>query len=116
MWEAVETNAGVYNYTYLEEINNLINKLGKRGIYTMIDAHQDSFARRLCGEGIPNFYAIDSMLSHSCVNSFVEKMLGLFGFCKPFVDFEMRHDSLFDPFIEDCNEHYYKEFYYTPEV
>ena len=28
MWEAVERSPGVYNLTYLEEINKLINKLG----------------------------------------------------------------------------------------
>lgn len=39
MWEAVERSAGVYNETYLAEINTLINKLGAKGIYTMMDAH-----------------------------------------------------------------------------
>ena len=57
MWEAVETSPGVYNDTYLDEVEKLINNLGKKGIYTLIDAHQDTFARITCGEGIPNFYA-----------------------------------------------------------
>lgn len=57
MWEAVETSAGQFNYTYLDEIEKLINKLGASGIYTMVDAHQDVFAKVVCGEGIPNFYA-----------------------------------------------------------
>ena len=39
MWEAVETSEGVYNTTYLEEVNKLINKLGAKGIYTMVDFH-----------------------------------------------------------------------------
>jgi endoglycosylceramidase len=39
MWEAVERSPGVYNTTYLEEINKLINKLGEKGIYTMVDMH-----------------------------------------------------------------------------
>jgi hypothetical protein len=39
MWEAVERSPGVYNDTYLSEVNMLINKLGARGIYTMVDAH-----------------------------------------------------------------------------
>ena len=58
MWEAVETSPGVYNDTYLDEIEKIINKLGEKGIYTLLDAHQDSFARITCGEGIPNFYAL----------------------------------------------------------
>jgi len=57
MWEAVERSPGVYNTTYLQQIDNLITKLGKKGIYTMIDAHQDIFTRKICGEGIPSFYA-----------------------------------------------------------
>lgn len=57
MWEAVERAPGVYNHTYLDEIENLINKLGEKGIYTMVDSHQDVFAKVVCGEGIPNFYA-----------------------------------------------------------
>jgi hypothetical protein len=39
MWEAVETSPGVYNETYLAEVDKLINKLGDKGIYTLVDAH-----------------------------------------------------------------------------
>lgn len=28
MWEAVETAPGVFNYTYLDEIDKLVNNLG----------------------------------------------------------------------------------------
>lgn len=57
MWEAVEISAGKYNETYLNEVEKLINKLGEKGIYTMVDSHQDVISRYSCGEGIPNFYA-----------------------------------------------------------
>ena len=59
MWEAVERSPGQYNMTYLGEVENLIERLGKRGIYTLVDMHQDILARKICGEGIPNFYAND---------------------------------------------------------
>ena len=39
MWEAVETAPGIYNYTYLEQVYDLILKLGQRNIYTLVDAH-----------------------------------------------------------------------------
>lgn len=39
MWEAVERAPGVYNETYLEEVDKLITRLGDQGIYTMVDAH-----------------------------------------------------------------------------
>ena len=57
MWEAVEIQPSVYNATYFDEIENLINDMGDKGIYTMVDAHQDVMARITCGEGIPDFYA-----------------------------------------------------------
>ena len=57
MWEAVERSPGQYNMTYLDEVENLIDRLGQRGIYTLVDMHQDILARKICGEGIPNFYA-----------------------------------------------------------
>lgn len=57
MWEAVERKAGVYDDTYLKKVDALITKLGKAGIYTLVDAHQDVMAREICGEGMPDFYA-----------------------------------------------------------
>jgi endoglycosylceramidase len=39
MWEAVERSPGVYNTTYLDQIDKLITRLGEKGIYTMVDAH-----------------------------------------------------------------------------
>ena len=39
MWESVESAPGVYNHTYLDEIDKLITKLGEKGIYTLVDAH-----------------------------------------------------------------------------
>ena len=39
MWEAVERQQGIYDDAYLQKVNDLINKLGARGIYTMVDAH-----------------------------------------------------------------------------
>ena len=34
MWEAVEREAGVYDDSYLDKIEILINKLGEAGIFT----------------------------------------------------------------------------------
>ena len=59
MWEAVENAPDQYDEAYLSKVNDLINKLGSRGIYTMFDAHQDVLSRKMCGEGMPNFYATD---------------------------------------------------------
>ena len=39
MWEGVERKAGEYDMAYLDKIEELINKLGEAGIYTLVDAH-----------------------------------------------------------------------------
>ena len=57
MWEAVERKQGVYDEQYLEQIDSIIKRLGDKGIYTMVDAHQDLFSRDFCGEGVPLFYS-----------------------------------------------------------
>ena len=57
MWEAVERTEGKYDKEYLNNIETLINKLGKAGIYTLVDMHQDAFSRLSCGEGFPDYVA-----------------------------------------------------------
>eukprot|EP00761_Pharyngomonas_kirbyi_P010417 gb/GECH01010437.1/.p1 GENE.gb/GECH01010437.1/~~gb/GECH01010437.1/.p1 ORF type:complete len:543 (+),score=93.68 gb/GECH01010437.1/:1-1629(+) len=52
-WDAVEPERGHYNTTYLSVLNGLINRMGDAGIVTLLDAHQDLFSRRFCGEGSP---------------------------------------------------------------
>jgi endoglycosylceramidase len=44
-----------YNQTYLDQIENIVNELGYRGIYTILDLHQDLLSRYFCGEGIPDW-------------------------------------------------------------
>jgi len=39
LWEAVEVEEGVYNTSYLEAMGDLINRMGKQGIYTLVDSH-----------------------------------------------------------------------------
>ena len=76
MWEAVERTEGIYDDTYLDKIEEMINKLGDAGIYTLVDAHQDVFARTICGEGVPDFYAKRAIGDHpACINSFVDTLL-----------------------------------------
>ena len=56
IWESVEKEEGKYDMEYLNKMEEIINNLGKNGIYTMIDNHQDCFSRNFCGEGVPYFY------------------------------------------------------------
>ena len=38
-WEALEIKPGVFNYTFLDEVERLINLLAEHNIYTLIDSH-----------------------------------------------------------------------------
>lgn len=88
MWEAVERQKGVYDETYLANVNALINKLGARGIYTMVDAHQDVFARSICGEGMPTFYISDDVIDHTCQGPDLPWATALYGKCVPMSSFK----------------------------
>lgn len=55
-WEAFEPAPGAYDWGYLDYIESIVDAAHARGIYTIIDIHQDGFARFLadgCGEGFP---------------------------------------------------------------
>lgn len=41
LWEAVEREPRVYNTTYLDEVEQLVNRLGAAGIHVLLDGHQD---------------------------------------------------------------------------
>ena len=102
MWESVERSQGVYNDTYLDEVDSLINRLGENGIYTLVDAHQDVFARRICGEGVPDFYATDDQLAHHCEGGVIASLAEYFDICRSIKDYDFRYDENGNPLIEDC--------------
>jgi hypothetical protein len=64
--------------------------LGNKGIYSLVDAHQDVLARKICGEGMPNFYATN--MSEDCGNSTIPWILKEVGACKPIKDYGFRYD------------------------
>ncbi|GMH65394.1 hypothetical protein TrRE_jg10183 [Triparma retinervis] len=56
MWPGVEpTTMGVYNETYLDEIDKIVTMASDHGIYTLLDMHQDDLSEQFCGEGIPSW-------------------------------------------------------------
>jgi endoglycosylceramidase len=115
MWEAVERAPGVYNDTYLDEVEKLINKMGEKGLYTLVDAHQDVFARHICGEGVPDFYAADDVLEHTCTGGYIPFFADIVGLCKSIKDYGFRFDKNGDPVIEDCQKNNFAMYYPTAE-
>mmetsp|Transcript_28635 Transcript_28635/g.50911 ORF Transcript_28635/g.50911 Transcript_28635/m.50911 type:complete len:530 (-) Transcript_28635:411-2000(-) len=114
MWQAVEYAPQQYNLTYLAEMNTLINKLGAAGIYTLVDAHQDIFARQFCGEGVPEFYA--NGVSQHCNYNIASDLLSLLGVCKTMKDFHLEYQEDGDPTIDSCLKNPFTSYYQTPEV
>ena len=120
MWEAVETAAGVYNETYLSEIDSLIRKLGAKGIYTLVDAHQDVLTRLICGEGMPAFYAKEIIDGGAyCLGKYEDKLFSplfnMLGFCKSIASYHFDKDSNGFPLIQECQERNFFEYYTSPE-
>lgn len=67
IWEAYEPTQGRYNSVYLDYITRVCNWAHERGLYVIIDFHQDGFARTLlggCGEGFP-FWAVGENIPKS---------------------------------------------------
>jgi endoglycosylceramidase len=58
-WEGVEPQKGVYNYTYIDTLREIVRMANKHGIVVLLDAHQDLFVKQFCGEGLPTWTAIN---------------------------------------------------------
>ena len=58
VWEAYEPKPGQRSQSYLDMLSRIVDEAASRGIYSIIDFHQDGFARWLafgCGEGFPRW-------------------------------------------------------------
>ena len=52
-WEAVEPIEGVDDEAFLKRYDALLDAAWERGMFTIIDFHQDIYAAVLCGDGFP---------------------------------------------------------------
>ena len=54
MWSGVMPEENVYNETYVNLTKGIVENLAKRGIYTLLDMHQDVISSKFCGyDGAP---------------------------------------------------------------
>lgn len=79
-WEAFEPEPGVYNQAYLDYYRNAVDWAWQRGIYVILDIHQDGFSRYTlggCGEGFPVWALPPEVPIHTPDNSETCKRWGL---------------------------------------
>lgn len=55
MWPGLEPDQGKYDSKYLDAIETIVDNLSRQGIFTLLDFHQDLWARPFCGEGVPDY-------------------------------------------------------------
>ena len=70
IYKAVEPQPGVYDDAYLRRIENTVNTLGKHGIVSLLDFHQDLYNERFQGEGWPDWAVQDDGLPNQPQNGF----------------------------------------------
>ncbi len=57
-WEAYEPQPGAYNEQYLSQLTAIADAAWARGLYVIIDLHQDAYSRFVakgCGDGFPSW-------------------------------------------------------------
>jgi endoglycosylceramidase len=59
IWEAIEPEKGTFSDEYLEKLTRWVDEFSKREIYILLDMHQDLYARKLGGDGAPEWAVFD---------------------------------------------------------
>jgi len=62
IYKAVEPQPGVYDEAYLSRIGNTVDTLGRHGIVSLLDFHQDLYNEKFGGEGLPDWAVQDDGL------------------------------------------------------
>lgn len=108
MWPGVEPNErGVYDQTYLDNIERIVTNMKNNDIYVILDFHQDLLHRKFCGEGVPD-YVYDL-----CVKNEPKDTQP---FPLPAVNFTYPLDSDGNPSLDSCLTSMFATYYMSNEV
>lgn len=55
IWKALEPRPGRYDWDYLADYAGTVRQLTSRGIYVLVDSHQDMYNEQFNGEGFPDW-------------------------------------------------------------
>jgi endoglycosylceramidase len=64
-YEGVEPGRWRYNASYVDQYERIQRMLAEAGIFTLLDMHQDQYARRYRGRGLPGWAALDDGLPNT---------------------------------------------------
>jgi len=105
-WEAIEPVRGQQNLTYLQITRDLVLRFAERGVYTILDMHQDLYGPKICGNGFPDWaVVVDPVVER--VAPFPVPVLGR-------TTFEYGPDGRISP--QDCGQLPYWSFIYFTAV
>jgi len=77
IYKAVEPEPGKYDDAYIARIAKTVNLLGRQGIVSLVDFHQDMYNERFQGEGWPDWAVLDDGLPAQPQNGFPGNYLGM---------------------------------------
>lgn len=90
--------------TYLDQLSTAVSMMANKGIYALLDCHQDVFSRFFCGEGVPDWVA----------KNLGEDILRRFPFPLP-VNITRDPDTGY-PTLDQCLSHSFPQYYLTEGV
>ena len=103
IWKGLEPEPGVVDRTYLSRFVALVRLLTSRGLYVLVDAHQDLWNERFGGEGAPDWAvfqpAQDPVAFNWGLSYFLNAPIG-----NAFEDFWKDRDGTQTRFIETWKE------------
>lgn len=99
-WAVVEPQRGKYNEEVISAVRDFINLCGKKGIYVMLDMHQDLFSHYFHGDGAPEWAVKGKYESHAPFAIWAEGYFYMQGVQNAFYDFWSDSDSLQTDFVK----------------